>query len=303
MAFIDRIRVRTQSVDPATAEIWITVLADHTTPATELRGRLTGPWCRYASTVEVAYPLQPFPRPPVGLEGYSRRVLIPEPSVWEPQTPFLYRGPVELWDKVERGDSVTVTHGLRSVQLGPRGLRLNGKPLVVRGLARAPVGEEDALPLRAAGTNLLLASVAARELWGLADRLGFLMLGQVTEQALGNLVFPAAVHSHYEGLLGEHTSALGWVLPEAALTRGSDWWAAAVASLRTSLPNLVGMALSRPPARPLRREVDFVICAEQELNALADVHRPKLVLTGSPRNPEQEAALLARPGILGWVAP
>lgn len=44
--------MREHSLDPTQAELWITVSAEHVTPATELRGRLAGPRCLYAATVE-----------------------------------------------------------------------------------------------------------------------------------------------------------------------------------------------------------------------------------------------------------
>src|SRR4051812_27257434 len=97
----NQIRVITvfpQLHDPAEPEVWITVTPAFQTPTTDVRGRLMGPRCHYASTVEVAYPLRPFARPPEGLPALARRVVIPEASLWEPQCPFLYQGPVELWE-------------------------------------------------------------------------------------------------------------------------------------------------------------------------------------------------------------
>ena len=66
---------------------------------TQVRGRLTGPRCPYTTTVEVAYPFREHSRD-YGEGGSPRltlRAIIPEPSWWDPQTPFLYEGPVELW--------------------------------------------------------------------------------------------------------------------------------------------------------------------------------------------------------------
>src|SRR5205807_8453434 len=86
-----------QLQDTAEAAIWIQVLSEHRTPTTEVRGRFVGPHCLYASTVEVAYPLRTFGRPPPGLSVLARRVTIPEPCLWDPQSPFLYQGMIELW--------------------------------------------------------------------------------------------------------------------------------------------------------------------------------------------------------------
>src|SRR5919201_1885533 len=130
---IHQLEVRDRSTVPAEAEVWITVVPEQVTPATEVRGRLMGPRCPYASTVEVAYPLRPLPRPGATGPGLVRRVLIPEASLWDPESPFLYQGPVELWQDGQRCDQVTVSHGLRTISLGPRGLRWNGRPLALRG--------------------------------------------------------------------------------------------------------------------------------------------------------------------------
>jgi hypothetical protein len=101
-----QVQVREHLLDFAQAELWITVSAKHVTPTTELRGRLAGPRCLYAATIEVGYPLRPVPRRPEGLAGLAARVVIPEPSLWEPQCPFVYQGAVELWQDGARCDQV-----------------------------------------------------------------------------------------------------------------------------------------------------------------------------------------------------
>jgi hypothetical protein len=90
--------------DAAEAELWITVVPEQLTPTTEVRGRLVGPRCPGVSTVEVAYPLRPLSRPPEGLAGLTARVIIPDPLAWEPQSPFVYEGPVELWQDGQKCD-------------------------------------------------------------------------------------------------------------------------------------------------------------------------------------------------------
>ncbi len=81
---IRQIEVRDRSLIPAEAEVWITVTPEHHTPTTEVRGRLMGPRCPYASTVEVAYPpAAPAAGPnvagadwPDDARGHSRGVLV-----------------------------------------------------------------------------------------------------------------------------------------------------------------------------------------------------------------------------------
>src|SRR5690349_5726458 len=109
---------RDQALSPAQAEVHVLVTPEARTPATEVRGRLMGPSCPYSSTVEIAYALRPLPAEG---EALVCRVIIPEPSLWEPESPFLYRGPVELWQDGACCDRVTLSHGLRNLSLGPRG--------------------------------------------------------------------------------------------------------------------------------------------------------------------------------------
>src|SRR5262245_54959769 len=124
---IREIHIQAVRLDPYEAEVRITVLPERVTPTTAVRSKLVGPRSAYARTLEVAYPLALLlPSPPLrgrgvggegtadatpsphplspseGGEGLSRpaltcRVVIPEPSFWDPETPFLYEGLVELW--------------------------------------------------------------------------------------------------------------------------------------------------------------------------------------------------------------
>ncbi len=202
-----------RSLHPASAEIWVAVRPERLTPSTELRGRLMGPRCPYANTIEVAYHLRPLPReedqPP---EFLHARVVIPEASLWDPQSPFLYQGPLELWQEGERCDRTVICHGLRQITLTPKGLCINGKSTSLRGVrcARTP-DDEELLALRARGVNLLFAPVVAAllSLWEKADRLGFLVLGALPDTEDATL---AQVR-----LLTQRPSTLGWVLDENRL--------------------------------------------------------------------------------------
>jgi hypothetical protein len=191
-----------RSLVPAEAEVRVKVVPERIDAGTEVRGRLMGPRCRFASTVEVAYHLRPLP---VTAETNTLvfRVIIPEASLWEPVSPHLYIGPIELWQDGVRCDVVTVRHGLRHVSLGPQGLRLNGRPLRLRGREVAALGEDEALALRQEGYNLLVAPVseASRPIWDLADQLGFFVLGKVDEQSSATLTAE----------LARHPSCLGWL--------------------------------------------------------------------------------------------
>jgi hypothetical protein len=98
-----------QAFSPMEAEIRIKVEVDYFNDTTEVRGRLVGPRCALASTVEVAYPLRPVKES----AGTSRilRAVVPEPNRWSQETPFLYRAIIELWQDESRCDRVEFDHG------------------------------------------------------------------------------------------------------------------------------------------------------------------------------------------------
>lgn len=203
-----RIRIRevvltSRLEDPARAEVWVSVIIEPSVAGAEVRGRLMGPQCLYASTIEVAYAFQSLPRPSEGSSAPTARVLIPEPSLWEPACPFLYHGPVELWEAGQLRDHVTVRHGLCHVRVAPRGLRLNGRPFTLHGARRDHVTEEDAAALRAAGINTLLADAGAdgEALCEAADRLGFFVVLRRSPRPAQ----PGTV------VLSRHPSFLGWL--------------------------------------------------------------------------------------------
>jgi hypothetical protein len=290
---IQRVHVHEHRLSPAEAVAWITVVPARVESTLEVRGRLMGPRCAYTSTVEVAYPLRP------GLRNYASegkaplttRVIIPEPSWWDLESPFLYQGPVELWDGSECLDQVQVSHGFRVLQLTAQGLLLNGRPLRVRGVARDQCSEEEARHLHQSGCNTLLLPLTGPSagLWDLADRLGFLVLGHLT----GKSAPPRG------RLLGAHPSCLGWLLdPEM----WQDPMVSAVLSAQPSANHrLKGAQLDQRPVEPLPVGVSLVACPEELLPELADLHLPKIVLRH--RTPEEsgEPAWAATPGLLGWI--
>jgi len=258
-------------LDPAEAEMWISVYPEELTASTEVRGRLMGPRCRYSTTVEVAYPLREWKRAyeKEDVPHLSMRVIIPEPSLWDPESPFLYEGPVELWQKKERCDQRTLCRGLRTLNLGPRGLRWNGRLTTIRGLQRSQCTEEEGLELHQRGCNTLLAPVDAHspELWGMADRLGFMMLGRIES---GSQVAHAAD-------LAAHPSCLGWVL-SAAMADDARTRAVLPQGHFIGADNLTGVELTGMPTSPLPQGIHFILCAEEVLPILADLTLPKIAL-------------------------
>jgi len=289
---IIQIQFRNHRLSPVEAEVWVTVVPDHVTPGTELRGRLTGPRCPYTTTVEVAYPLRPLSPPMEGLPILTMRVIIPEPSWWDPVSPFLYGGPIELWQHGQRCDVVQVQHGLRSFRIADQRLRFNGHPLMLDGTERALCSEEEALRLRKAGLNTLLVPVRkdTRGVWDLADRLGFLVLGRIPIHRVPR-ASAAVLFADY------HPSCLGWLL------EGDAWetvqLAEAVAALIQTRPRpLVGVELQEPPGS-LPDGLHFVLCHEERLPDVSEIALPKLVRTESRDANAKEWPSL--PGVMGTI--
>jgi len=117
MTMTNRIRKSTAAIrrlSAAEAEVWVTVELEELTGGTELRGKLTGPRCPGVTTVEVAYPLRPLPRPAEGSANTLLvQVLIPEPNLWTEATPFVYSGRLELWQDGECADVTNLAVGLK----------------------------------------------------------------------------------------------------------------------------------------------------------------------------------------------
>jgi hypothetical protein len=260
---IHRIQVRDRSLDPAQAEVWLIAETQYVTATTELRGRLTGPQCLYAATVEVAYPLRPLVRRIEGLSGSAARVVIPEPSLWDPEGPFVYQGTVELWQDGQRCDQMSFRHGLRRILLGPHGLRVNGEPLSLRGRAVTDCDEAEMAALRRAGCNLLVAPAAA-DLYDLADKCGFFVLGRLREPDEATLVLAER--------RAEHPSCFGWLLAPPF----ERWQGEPIHRLRGVA---VGVECTELPA-PLPERIGFVACPPASAASLRSLGLPALLLHG-----------------------
>lgn len=210
---ITSLRVEHLVLNPAEARMRIEARTSREGAGCELRGKLMGPSCRFSSTVEIAYPL----RPVAGQIGTLAEVLIPEPCLWDTQSPFLYQGTLELWQEGRLCHQIPFSHVLRSWKLGKQGLRLNGKPLLLRGVAGQAWQEDELLELRQAGCNCLLVPGPAN-VTGIAQQLGFVVLERLTGDFLRMLTEPP-----FRGidLAGEPTAPLPEdvlfaVMPEAS---------------------------------------------------------------------------------------
>jgi hypothetical protein len=267
--------VHNHRLDPVETELRVHVKVEHLTPATEIRGRLSGPRCPYASTIEIAYPMREVER-----SGHIElRVVIPEPSWWDPESPFLYEGLVELIeDGVSCGRS-PIRHGIRRLQLNMKGLRLNGKPYKLRGkVIDGILSEADAKRLRGDDVNALVTTVGdgGIGLWDSADRLGFFVLGTATDSAR---------FLEHRNDLSSHPSTFAWIFNRADFAAGPHE--------DNDRPMFYGVNTSAVCSPP---NADFLVCMEEELAWLDEVGLPKIVVT--KRKLESPPA---RADVIAWI--
>jgi hypothetical protein len=293
---IQSVQIEVERLSPAEVELWFIVTTERVTATTAIRGRLMGPRCRYASTVEVAYPMRERSRrndEDFGV-GLTLRVVIPEPNFWEPEHPFFYEGPLELWQDGWRCDERWMSRSFRQLRLNAGGLVLNGRPLRLRCSARAEFAEDDLLSLRAQGNNAVLTPVTnqTEALWEAAGRGGFLMLSRVNSahEILASTMWK------------ERPSYLGCVLDPAVLQENPLWAGTGVIPFLADNDSLLGVELKQKPSAPLPSGIQFVVCEEQLLPEIKDLELPKLVVSGK-RLPDNEVAeeTAPVPGILGWI--
>lgn len=286
-------------LDPTLAEVAVAVYPERLASRTQVRGQVTGPHCEYSTTIEVAYPWRETSRTyeKEGEPHISARAIIPEPSLWEPQTPFLYEATVELFDNGRLSDKVTMRLGLRDLKLGGRGFLLNGRPFTIHGVARERFTPEDLPELRQAGFDTLLARLGSPfgDLFDAADRLGFLVIGWLAEP-------------HWPGSnnpWGKHPSALS-VVVAAEAERGLTLSLAVCGfANHPAYEPLIGLEVTETPGGALPGEdfdYDFLVCDRPLLADLASNPLPKLVrLFQTSLSDAESQALLATPGVCGWV--
>lgn len=96
--------VRVHRLDPMLAELRIE-FAD-LPPEVEAHGRLMGPRCQGATTIELAYPLRK-------LNHSVYCVLIPEPIYWSAEGQCVYEGPVEFRRNGQPVGKVMLSFGIK----------------------------------------------------------------------------------------------------------------------------------------------------------------------------------------------
>lgn len=147
----------------------------------EIRGRLMGPTCAVTTTIEVAYRVR------------DNRVIIPEPAWWDPQSPFLYGGPIELWDGGERIETRRVQIGLRHTTVAGGQVIHNGRPVELKSKRIETADEAAMRAAREAGFNAVeVPAGLAEQACAIADRIGlFVLPGGPTN--IDPLLHPSAI--------------------------------------------------------------------------------------------------------------
>ena len=285
---IRSVEIRNRVLNPAEAEFFVYVVPEHANEKTEVRGHFRGPVCVYASTVEVRYPLQPLASRE---EALRRRVIIPEPSWWEPATPFLYNGTIELWEDGKFYDGTEVRHGLRVLRRRENRLLLNGRAFHVQGTCYHRQSRAELVRAHQDGINTLLVPAAAvhPEVWTLADELGFLVILQVQDVEQDSSLITS---------LAEHPSSFGWLYRGGGVSEKAPREMFTAPDPQADRP-LIGICW--PAAKAMMSpEVDFVICDSQDADSLPDVRAPILVLTKGALAWEEIGAPSS--SFAGWIA-
>jgi beta-galactosidase len=183
--------VTTPEVSTARARVSVkTRLAnDSAAPSTvTLRTVLYGPAGATAGQVEAAATIQPGDSAELDQE-----LVVPQPAVWSPETPSLYRAVTRVMSGGKVIDEVTTPFGIRSIEWSvDKGFLLNGKPVEMAGGCvhhdNGPLGaaafdraEERRIQiLKTAGFNALRTShnPPSPAFLGACDRLGMLVMDE-----------------------------------------------------------------------------------------------------------------------------
>jgi hypothetical protein len=305
---IKSIRLHEIRVDPAESELFLSVFPEQVTENTQVSGRLIGPRCRYSTTVEVAYPMRESSRSHASGEipRITVRIIIPEASLWDPESPFIYEGPLELWEKGNCVDRLQIKHGLRVLRLGQRGLRLNGKLISICGVPRAELSPECAAQLRRSDCNALLTPLSDEHaaLWDEADERGFLMIGRIESAADLEIASDLMAMSACRKL--QHPATLGWFISEGVFEEKLSQMLGPTMlsglSGTSGADAIVGVELTGRRSLTLPDGVSFVACREELVPTFTDLGLPFLVLSESSLRPVSSPAPQEEsPRLLGTI--
>jgi hypothetical protein len=279
-----RVEMEDERLEPAVAQMRVRIVTEQAGGNLEVRGRLTGPRCLYASTVEVAYPLAIVPDMESADKEITGRFIVPEPSFWEPETPFLYQASIELMHAGSRVDHARLSHGFRTVAWRAGNLRANGRKLVLHGADRQSIDESELSSLRKAGRNCLLVPFAAGEtVLTSADRFGFFVLGELSPATDPKALAPWT----------RHPSLLGWVFDQPSFSQEKlDEWIARLAP--ASVSQLIVLRVNRVPS-PLPRNI-IVLCRQDLVAGWLALGAGVIVDRADASEASTETS-----GVLGWI--
>jgi beta-galactosidase/beta-glucuronidase len=188
---IRALAVRPTRLTPTEAELMIDLHCSELHATSELRGRLTGPTCLYSTTIEIAHPVKAQSRER-GQPILHGRVVIPEPAWWDAESPFLYHGPIELWEHESRVESVGLRLGLRHAEWKGEQLFWNGKQVAVKSQTLSEIDESTLHSLRERGFNsVIIPPAQAKIAWPIADRIGLYVFSAAPFES-GGLQHPSA---------------------------------------------------------------------------------------------------------------
>jgi len=113
---ITQLTIQQKRLSFAEAELWVFVHVSEVDDGTEIRGSLCGPICASIKTIQIAYTLKPIKPPGFAANILIGRILIPEPNLWNIETPYIYEGNVELWNNGRLTDSRPIRVAFKGIE-------------------------------------------------------------------------------------------------------------------------------------------------------------------------------------------
>jgi len=217
---------------------------------------------------------------PAGVATVKLRV--EEPRLWQPADPYLHRLEITLLDRGSESDAYLLDFGIRTIAVDGDRLRLNGQPVLLKGLCRhedfpvngrglnLPVAVKDAALIAWCGGNSFRTShyPYADETLQIADRMGLLVIGEIPAVGLGFDVSDEILSARLEQATQQlsaivardanHPSVIAWSLANepqagegAVAERGAAFFQALFTHVRTLDPSrpatVVSYGGSDPP--------------------------------------------------------
>lgn len=143
-------------------------------------GRVEGPKCRYSHTLPARIPVRfRGVRTTAGHSELVGEAIVPDPNMWTPELPFLYRAIVE----VRRGDEIVAAYeqdfGIRPLGVRGKRLVLDGKTWVPRAVRREVVVGDAPLELWRETATVMLVDDPDDELCREASEIGVVLFARI----------------------------------------------------------------------------------------------------------------------------